>query len=222
MKALKRLAIVSLLCVLMGSPAIAGMAKLTQAGSGFGLGGAFTVELQPAAPWLKFGQIGTPLKDATFCVEETVFTPGVWYNWTVDDTILNAASSLSVIDPMTKNLFAEYVFGTTKLNGLTLAQHVNTDATLNKALQDLFWDLQGVGNDNGSSTAANSDYDVIKTTWGSTNNLYALGVKAFNLWEGAAYSSDKQSHLVWVPAPGAALLGLFGLSIVGWVKRRLA
>lgn len=221
MKTATRLCVVTLLCILSASPAIAGMAKLTQAGS-FGQGGAFYVELQPAAPWLKFGQIGSPLKDATFCVEETIFLTGTWYTYTVDDTILNATGSTSAIQAMTKNLFAEYVFGTTLYSGQTLAQYVGTDATRNKALQDLFWDLQGVGNDNGSSLASGDPYDVIKTNWGSTGNVYAAGVKAFNLWEGAAYGSDKQSHLVWVPAPGAALLVLCGLSAVGWVKRRLA
>jgi len=32
----------------------------------------------------------------------------------------------------------------------------------------------------------------------------------------------RQSMLVCVPAPGAVLLGMFGLGLIGWVKRRLA
>lgn len=55
-------------------------------------------------------------------------------------------------------------------------------------------------------------------------------VRVLNLWDipgtpvpGGTYSAaDIQSQLTMIPVPAAALLGVLGLGLVGWVKRRLA
>lgn len=185
----------------------------------FGTGGAFSVTLiseEIAVPSnLKFGKVfdGTAIRDMTFCVEKNVhFTPGAQYEATVDNTILSGAANL-VLTQTTKNLFAQYVMG-------GLASYVGMDATKNIALQAIFWNEQ----DNIAlpGGAVGAEVANILASYNSDNG-YAKYVKVLNLWtQPTSYEGDKQSHLVLaVPAPGALLIAVLGLTLVGWVKRRL-
>ena len=159
----------------------------------------------------------------TFCVEDVFFTPGVWYTATVDPNVIYGSQGQLVNLTMgTRTAFANYALGNINpgLNG-----------NLNRAMQAYFWDQQHVGAPSQNWTPA---YWFNQLNPGEqnyyTNTVAALGltgfessVKVLNLWEGAAYTTDKQSQLVLVvPVPAAALLGVIGLGLVGWAKRRLA
>lgn len=98
----------------------------------------------------------------------------------------------------------------------------------NKQISEALWMLEGDGNsvvDSGGSLAG--AIQLRDAALAASTGLG--GVRVLNLWTlGWNNTSrrwdalDIQSQLVQIPVPGAALLALIGLPIVGWVKRRFA
>lgn len=204
---------------------------------GFG-GGSFGVHLAGSVPsYLKFGPSagenwGSGKSDIpwgrTFCVEGVVFNTNTNYNATVDGSILygnnppNTAQVLT-LTPDTRRVFANYVLGNFGVIG-------PGDTDKNRAMQAYFWDQQQVRSDGvyaanmwfNSLTVAQKNYYTNTLAAASITGKEGL-VRVLNLWQGTPYvGTDKQSHLVMIPAPAAALLGLIGLGLAGRVKRWMA
>lgn len=208
---IKTATILGTLCLLV-SPVMANFSATLS--GGYGQGGAFNVSLSDGPPsYLRFGTVNG--LDTTFCVENVEFSRNVKYTATVDDVIEfgKLPGAVLTLTDTTKNLFAWYAMGGGDA-------WVGTDATRNAALQGIFWDEQGVALNTGAYAATKS---YILSNF---NNLsvWSSSVRVLNLWNGTPYTkeADKQSHLVIVPAPAAVGLGLLGLGLVGWVKRRMA
>jgi hypothetical protein len=79
-------------------------------------------------------------------------------------------------------------------------------------IRDTIWNAQGLGY---------SDKITTDLTGYGTGTF-----KVLNLWvlsqdtSGNYIATDKQSHIV-IPAPAAIVLGLMGLGIAGWVRKRI-
>lgn len=215
-----------------------------------GHGGSFGVALRDLAggatipSGLKFGPSlgetwasGT-LNDSrgrTFCVEGVTMNTNTWYYPTIDNVVRNGdGSQITILTQDVREVFAHYAtdsaaFGLIKSAYPTLSWGSYT-GSWNKVMQAFFWDQMRVdapnGNENYNALSVGAQRDaynalVAMTGAGLTVNLGS--VKVFNLWSNAARTGDKQSHLVLiVPVPGAALLGVLGLGIAGWAKRRMA
>ncbi len=196
-------------------------------GSGTQGGGSFGVSLSGAVQHLAFGPSEGQTWNAgaytdvpwgrTFCVENVTFTPGVTYNATVDSSILNGGvGQIVTLTTGTRVAFANYVAGNVD-PGLDIAK--------NQGMQAYFWDQQHVLSDGDDWKAvltgtALSFYQTLETLT-ATGDEYKVAV--LNLWGGAVYQSDKQSHLTMiVPAPAAAGLVFVGLGLIGWLRRRFA
>jgi len=212
MKTMFKLAVVVAALGLLASPALAN--PTVKLNNPFGAGGAFVLTFSSPQPALHFGNLASLGGPSTFCVDSASFDPNKPYYFHVDSTIELGSKTLT---STTKNLFAAYVFDP------TLAAYMTTGTAAqiklkNQSLQEIFWTQQGV------VEPAQGDLTIIANllaNWGGPN-AKAGGVMALNLWKTPTLTGDVQSQLVWVPVPGAALLCVIGIGLVGWVKRRFA
>lgn len=163
---------------------------------------------------------------STFCVEmgATIYVPDISYR--VSGLGYKTVDTGYEMSERTAWLYTQYRRG-------TLGGYANASAE-NDALQYAIWRSMGYGHSaiatRHDASAANSardlarakgwweddvlEYDVANWT-GYGNVRVANLVRASNGQQG-------QDQLAIVPVPAAAMLGMFGLSLAGWAKRRLS
>lgn len=178
----------------------------------------------------------------TYCVENVTFSPYNPYWTTIDhNVIFGGPGQLLNLTAGTRRAFAHYAAGALPAGFYQAGLVLKADA--NRALQGWFWDQQLVGQNpltpgstmfNQLTVAQKGFYNqlaglafhqwepsvVCLNLWqsGSANNPGGT----YHYWNGGYYYGDKQTQLVvWIPVPAAAMLGVIGLGLVGWVKRRL-
>lgn len=206
---MKKLLLVSIL--LFTSPLFASMTCYLTTGTSGAHQSPYTVHI--AADLTEWAAYGVTSNFDTFCVEGPVlpqvryFNPSnpsqnkyYYYTATVDD-VVKYGGSQSTLDEMTKKIYSSFLNGTLALSA--------------GKIQNAIWHAEGTAN-------YQSDYNDVIAAMGDTAGYE--NVMVLNLWHGDAYTGgDKQSQLVRivpVPAPGAVLLGGFGMTFIGWLKKR--
>lgn len=226
------------MCLLV-SPAWADIMKIkldiTDSGGapnwGTNAGGEFTAKVLSSSP------VGIYQQDATFktfCVEydENVSNGGEYW---VDISANAVYGGSNIPNPPPYPQFDPLDTKTAYLYA-TYAPAVASDADAND-LQYAIWYIEGevtsLAGKAGAIALYNAAVDATETGSligvGSTDGIAiwsGLGnVRVMNLWSDPTvrtWDTAKQSLLVLVPAPAAVGLGLLGLGLVGWVKRRMA
>lgn len=208
---------VCLACLAVMASSAAGTPTVKVAdGFGTGPGGEFIVtptgftvphRLEAAAPSFE-----------TFCLErsETLSFGPTYFVDFADAAVKGGGGAVGGSDPIdvkTKWLYCEFIKGT--LSGYSYTQDAQRVASAD-ALQNAIWYIE---KEVAALTAGGQAfYDL------AVQNAVDPGcTKVMNLWSVVnGQRVEKQSLLVCVPAPGAIVLGMLGLGLVGWVKRRMS
>lgn len=212
---IKSVVVLATIC-LLASPALASMnIKVDYSGyTRYGNGGPFLATVGPASDNIL--RYSANMSFTTFCVETTEFinvggVPATWYVVGLSDNAQGGGLSGRLpgedhdhLSNAAANLYLNYQ-----------AMDTSAKSANSAAYQQAIWFLEDeITTGNALSTWAIGQYG--EKTEAYEGNL----VRVMNLTDGG---TRKQDLLVsQVPVPGAALLGLIGLSIVGWVKRRFA
>jgi len=136
-----------------------------------------------------------------------------------------------------KGVLSGYAYTNTLVNGLNRAQTAGT-------LQRVIWALEQEGGadftQSFQNVTLNATQQALAQAWVNeavTANWTTIGnVRVLNTWRmtqdsqgnwvshvgDLAYKAQDQIYLTPVPAPAALGLGMLGLGLVGWVKRRMA
>ncbi len=212
----KKLFIVLGLAAILACPAMAALTLYINT-TGGGLPYVYT-PIGTAAEWAVYGKsIG--IGYATFCVEafDGFSEPGP-YRATVDDYVMypdyvnlnmnnnEGPQNAKLLSLDAKKIYAAYL--NNNLGSATLTQ-----------IQNAIYAAEGFAGYSTTAYIAGQIADPTKT------NGYG-NVRVLNLW---TYNStvqdgttDIQSQLIMVPAPGAILLASMGMGLVGWLRRRQA
>lgn len=158
----------------------------------------------------------------SFCLEfnEHIGIPSIVYavistsGPTGSQAVKGGAPVADPLDPMTAYLYTRFAKGV--LNGYDYVAGSGREASA-KALQNAIWFIEGEVGSLDLGLATQFYNDAVAAGWTTIGN-----VRVLNLYANADYTGLKQDQLYLVPAPAAVGLGLLGLGLVGWVKRRMA
>ncbi len=176
----------------------------------YGQGGEFTIT-----------NAGIPLPGAqvfqTFCVEVSeTFWPGTTYYAQISTASVYTGYNLTNGAAW---LYCEFVHG----NLDDYAYGGNPQRVLDAGLlQQTIWYFMGVGANPGGKFYADAVAQFGEDHLFETNQIGCTRVLNLSTSQDGLWEHRAQDMLICIPVPGAALLGVLGLSLVGWVKRRLA
>lgn len=184
-------------------------------------GGEFLVTVNAGSAPIGIYTAGQSFR--TYCVElnETVSDGGVYYV-DVNTAAVGGGNGGGSPDPL--STYSAWLFQ-------TLAPLVDSDIEAD-AVQYALWTLEDEGDFSGNvvgdvfglglGAGATVGHFIAYIT-ANTPGGFGLGnVRVMNLFTTNSPRYEHQDLLVLVPVPGAALLGVLGLGIAGWVKRRVA
>lgn len=204
-------------------------AKVKMISIGGAAGGPFEVEILDTTSLFPLQQIQGLYQKSngnwafqTFCMEEKINMSYTTYYASIDSFAVRGTTEQNYGDRRAISKGASWIYDQW-LDG-TLPKYNSRDYT-NAEINDALWALQEQSATGSTAAATLKDLAL-------ANAQSAPGGLALNLWKwssltlnnGVATTSptDVQSHIVLIPAPAAAVLGMMGLGLVGWVKRRMA
>lgn len=202
--------------VLLAAPALADMrASITHDFTGrFGTtsGGEFlmTVLEDPIGIYAKNAQF------RTFCVETDEYVSNTNYYATINiyaDKGGSGGPEPDPLDPKSAYLYSAWLDGTI----------TNNNANADK-VQNTIWAIeQETGYTADAPLLLQAQTAVaVGGSWSNKWGLNSIGdIRVLNLWTNADHTGNAQDELVRIPAPAAVLLGVVGLALVGWARKRI-
>jgi len=162
--------------------------------------------------------IGIYAKDAqfrTFCVETDEYVSNTNYYATINayaDKGGSGGPEPDWLDPKSAYLYSAWLDGTI----------TNNTVNANK-VQNTIWAIENeVGYTADVALLAQATTEVTSGSWFSKWGADSIGdIRVLNLWTNADHTGNAQDELVRVPVPAAIGLGVLGLALVGWLKRRV-